>query len=203
MAEATPFTIGARASCSDGPCGEVSRILIDPAAGTVSHLVVQPGSDREAGRLVPVDLADAVGGEVRLRCTLAEFGRLEHAAEREMVAGMEGISGNAYGSAPELSRPGHRWTAVEDVIPEGETQVKPGDPVHATDGEVGRIQGFLVDPGDHRATHVLLEEGHLWGRRQVAIPMSAVVGTAAGLRLNLSKRQIADLPPVDIEHPGG
>jgi len=32
MAEATEFTIGARASCSDGFCGEVTRLIIDPAA---------------------------------------------------------------------------------------------------------------------------------------------------------------------------
>ena len=41
-----------------------------------------------------------------------------------------------------------------------------GDPVHALDGEIGRVQGLLVDPDDHRVTHVLLEEGHLWGRKK-------------------------------------
>ncbi len=40
MAEAARFTIGAEASCSDGVCGKVSRLIIDPAALTVSHLVI-------------------------------------------------------------------------------------------------------------------------------------------------------------------
>ena len=32
------FTLGARASCSDGFCGVVSRTILDPAARTVTHL---------------------------------------------------------------------------------------------------------------------------------------------------------------------
>jgi len=73
--------------------------------------------------------------------------------------------------------------------------VAAGDPVHATDGEIGRVQGFLVDSGDHRVTHVLLREGHLWGRKEVAIPVSAVTGVEEGIRLNLTKKQVEDLPP--------
>src|ERR1700722_3166267 len=73
VAEATEFTIGAKASCSDCPCGEVSRLVIDPAAGTVTHLVITPEHHRESGRLVPVDLVDSTGGQIGVRCTLAEF----------------------------------------------------------------------------------------------------------------------------------
>jgi len=39
--------------------------------------------------------------------------------------------------------------------------------------------------------------GHLWGRKQVAIPISAVTGYDGGIRLNITKQQIAELPPVD------
>jgi hypothetical protein len=49
-------------------------------------------------------------------------------------------------------------------------------------------------------THVLLSEGHLWGRKQVAIPIAAVVTLADdGIRLTMSKREIGDLPPVGID----
>ena len=92
--------------------------------------------------------------------------------------------------------PGNRRILVEDVIPAGEDQVGPGDRVHAADGEIGRIRGFLVNPDDDRVTHVLLQEGHLWGRKNVAIPISAVTGVDAGIRLNLTKEQVGELPPV-------
>ena len=32
MTETTQFTIGATAACTDGPCGEVIRIVVDPVA---------------------------------------------------------------------------------------------------------------------------------------------------------------------------
>jgi hypothetical protein len=49
---------------------------------------------------------------------------------------------------------------------------------------------------------VLLREGHLWERREVSIPIKAVTGCEAGIRLNLSKQQVEDLPSVAVDHPG-
>jgi hypothetical protein len=50
---------------------------------------------------------------------------------------------------------------------------------------------------------VLLQEGHLWGRKEVAIPIGAVTRVDIGIRLNISKQQVGALPPVDIDHPAG
>jgi hypothetical protein len=176
----------------------VRRLIIDPATETVTHLVIQPGHRPEAGRLVPVHLAETTGGDIRLRCTLAEFGKLDHAAEHDLVTGAAPAQiverfGMTAGPAPGAWR---RTAILQDVVPAGEDEVLPGDPVHAADGEIGRVQGFLVDPGDDQVTHVLLQEGHLWGQKKVAIPISAVIGVDAGIRLNLTKEQVAELPPV-------
>ena len=53
-----------------------------------------------------------------------------------------------------------------DRFPTGQVEIRRGEHVHATDGPIGRVQGLVVDPSDHHVTHVLLEEGHLWGRRE-------------------------------------
>jgi hypothetical protein len=90
---------------------------------------------------------------------------------------------------------------IQDVVPQGEIQVRPGDRVHAVDGEIGRVRGFLADPDDDRVTHVLLQEGHLGGHKEVAIPISAVTGVQDGIRLSITKRQVENLPAVDIDHP--
>ena len=218
MAQETQFTIGMRASCSDGLCGEVRRLVIDPAADTITHLVIQPGHRREAGRLVPLDLVETTDGEIRLRCTRAEFDKLDRAEESDLVegAGDPGLIGDAlvYGGGSEAYAPAgagdlidvgpqpvHRRVIIEDVVPQGEIQVKPGDRVHAVDGEIGRVRGLLADSGDDRVTHVLLQEGHLWGRKEVAIPISAVTGVRDGIRLSITKQQVENLPPVDIDHP--
>jgi sporulation protein YlmC with PRC-barrel domain len=215
------FAMGAKVSCSDGFCGEVRRTILDPAARTVTHLVVQPGHHNAEGRLVPIELADATGGEIRLHCTLAEFERLEPAEEVDLAEGADygggygqaeavqgygnvggmGVGGSASGMGIGMGL-GHRTPLlVSHAVPLGETEVERHESVHAVDGEIGRVEGFAVDPADHRVTHILLQEGHLWGRKEVAIPVSAVASLDAGIRLNITKKQVEDLPPLGQVHP--
>jgi len=212
MAEAEGFRIGAEASASDGVCGEVSRLVMDPVALTVTHLVIEPKHRRDSGRLVPVHLVDTTTGQIRLRCTTAEFDKLDPAEEVDQVEGLD--YGGGFGQAEAVQGYGgmggagatgmgigmgvghNRPVVVQDVVPLGEVDVQRGESVHALDGEIGKVQGFLVDPGDNHVTHVLLQEGHLWGRKEVSIPISAVTGVDAGIRLNITKKQVEDLPPV-------
>jgi len=189
MAEETEFAMGATVSCADGPGGRVSRVIIDPATETVTHLVIEPKHRLGLGRLVPLDLVDTTAGDLRLRCTVEEFGNLEPAEETELVDDFAGGVSASMGFTSPVP------VIIEDVVPLGEADVERGEPVHALDGEIGRVQGFLVDPDDHRVTHVLLQEGHLWGRKKVSIPVSAVTGVENGIQLSLTKKQVEDLPP--------
>ncbi len=161
----TEFTVGVRTECSDGYCGQLSRIITDPATRKITHLVIKPEHRRQSDRLVPIELVDMTADDISLRCTLAEFEKLQPAEE----------------------------------IDPAEAELIPGKPIHAVDGEIGKVLGFIVDPDDQRVTHVLLEEGHLWGRkwgrREVAIPISAVITIDEGIRLNMTKKQVEDLPP--------
>lgn len=86
-------------------------------------------------------------------------------------------------------------------VPSREVQIRRGERVEATDGEIGRVQGLVIDPADHGVTHVLLQKGHLWGKRTVAIPIRAVVHVGGSVRVQLSKAELGDLPPVDLD-PG-
>jgi sporulation protein YlmC with PRC-barrel domain len=209
MPETTPFTIGADVSCSDGACGKVSRVVVDPVARTVTHLVVEPKHRLGAGRLVPLGLADATAGEIRLRCTLADFEELDPAEQTQFLPGTPGYPGYDpeqvlfmpyYGMGPGMGVP---VTVTYDTVPLNKVEVRRGEYVHATDGHIGKVQGLVIDPNSQHVTHVLLQEGHLWGRKEVAIPIGAVTGVDDGIRLNITKQQVQDLPPVDIHHPSG
>jgi sporulation protein YlmC with PRC-barrel domain len=206
------FTIGAEASCTDGSCGQVSRVVVDPVARAVTHLVVEPNHRHGLGRLVPLGLVDVVAGEIRLRCTLAEFNKLDLGEETQFLPGTGGWG--AYGPGQVLAWPyynlggrGLGGGAVSqityDAVPLGEVAVRRGEHVRATDGLIGRVQGLVIDPGRHQVTHVLLQEGHLWDRKDVAIPISAVAGIEDGIRLRIAKHDVQDLPPVPIEHADG
>ena len=78
-----------------------------------------------------------------------------------------------------------------------------GKHVHATDGTIGQIQGLVIDPGSHQLTHVLLQEGHLFGHKVVAIPIGAVTAVNEnGIQLNITKQQVKDLPSGWHRSPG-
>jgi sporulation protein YlmC with PRC-barrel domain len=205
----TEFTIGADASCSDGPCGKLTRLIVDPKTQAVTHLVIGRKHGSERHRLVPIDLVDEAAGEIRLRCTLAEFGKLDPAEEKELLpeeAPEPGIYTASLGRLGGPIPPGELWyahgasVATEDIVPVGEVDVERGEPVFATDGEIGKIRGLVIDPASHGVTHVLLEEGHLWGRKEVAIPIRSVTRVDDIIRLTIDKQQVQDLPPVDIDH---
>ncbi len=114
------------------------------------------------------------------------------------VSGLGGVGGLDVTRTGVRARP-RLYTS--DRVPVGEVEVRRGDHVHATDGAIGRVQGLVVHPGDHHMTHVLLDEGHLWGKKEVAIPIAAVQSVGDGVRLTLTKDEVRELPPVELDHP--
>jgi sporulation protein YlmC with PRC-barrel domain len=80
-------------------------------------------------------------------------------------------------------------------IPPGELAVRRGTRVDATDGYVGHVDEFVVNPKNGHITHLVMREGHLWGQKDVIIPVSAL-GDVLGdiVFLKLDKQQIGSLP---------
>jgi sporulation protein YlmC with PRC-barrel domain len=211
MTEMTLFKIGSDVSCNDGACGELSRVVVDPISRTVTHLVVEPKHRVGLGRLVPLGMVKATNGDVVLDCTQEAFDELPHAEETEYLPGISNVDG--YGHGEVLYHPffglgnggfgmgqGATQLVTHESIPAGDVAVRRGEQVHASDGEIGKVQGLVIDPQNHHVTHVLLQEGHLWGRREVAIPISSVTGIEHGIRLSLTIREVEQLPSVDLDH---
>jgi hypothetical protein len=171
----------------------------------VTHLIVAPRRGHEPARLVPLDLVDSAAGEIRLNCTSAEFDALDPAEETRFIADYEDVPN--YRPTDVVAWPyyGYRGArgslATSDAIPAGEVEVQRGEHVHASDGHIGQVAGLVIDPDSHRVTHVVLQEGHLWGRKDVAIPIGTVTRVADHIEVRLSKQQVQDLPPVDIDRP--
>jgi sporulation protein YlmC with PRC-barrel domain len=202
--QAEPLRIGAEVLATDGKCGELVRVIVNPVAQVVTHLVVAPHHHAESARLVPLELIDAADGDqIRLSCTLERFDRLEDAEEVQFLpanADAIGYGNNAmswplYGIETPLhgSKP-----MITDRVPLGEVDVRRGDTVHATDGEIGSVQGLVIHPKDNHVTHVLLKEGHFWGRKQVAIPIGAASRVGDEVKVDMTRQEIEDLPPVDL-----
>jgi sporulation protein YlmC with PRC-barrel domain len=231
VSDGTQFIIGTEVACSDGACGDLRRVVVDPVARAITHLVVEPRHRRGTGHLVPIDLVTSTAPGIQLKCSTPQFQALEEAEETQLLPGasgewgyeqdqmlslpyyglgmgaMGGVGGlggagmGSLGTGMGMGRGSKPHPVTYDRIPVGEVEVRRGEHVHATDGAIGRVRGLVVDPRDRHVTHVLLDEGHLWGEKRVAIPISAVAGVSDGVRLNLTKDEVRDLPPVDLDHP--
>jgi len=219
------YDIGSAVSCRGERCGHLVCVVVDPVAERLTHLIVV-ARDGTAGRLVPVELAKPGADGIALDCSKEEFAHLEPSvathflnaadvlndpdAEKHYGAGAgegEVVYWPFYGLAPAggaMSQTGMEplatpHMAIEDRVPTGEVRIRRGEPVAARDGHIGHVRGLVVDPADESVTHVLLDEGHLWGHKRVAIPVGAVLGIdAEGVSVELTKHQIKDLPPVEV-----
>jgi sporulation protein YlmC with PRC-barrel domain len=219
MSPAEEFDIGSEVACSDGVCGQLSRVVVDPVAQTVTHLVIEPRHHREQGHLVPIRYVSSAGKRIELTCTQAQFAMFEPAEESEFLQASSDVFGygpddawvmpygtlrvGGYGptSMPLMSGKRPRRLETHDSVPVGEVDVRRGEAVHAVDGAIGHVEGLVITPEDHHVTHILLQEGHFWGHKQVAIPIGSVTRVGDTITLSLSKDEVRDLPAVDVDHP--
>ena len=212
--------LGSPVHCTDGPFGEVADVVVDPTKRRLTHLVVEPHDDDAPARLVPIELVSPQEGSlpaISLRCTVEEAGRLEPVREFAYLRlgeapkedpgwdiGIETVLAQPYyGYGPDYGTgpidPDPHVSTTYDRIPKGEVEIRRTSEVTSADGHhLGDVDGFLVDSED-AITHFILERGHLWGKREVTIPMGAVarVDTDA-VTLTLTKDEVGELPSVPV-----
>jgi sporulation protein YlmC with PRC-barrel domain len=193
--------------------GELADVIIDPVKQRLTHLVVKPRHGHGESRLVSIDAAvpDDTADEIVLRCSEAElhglpnveefaFLRLGEApvADPDWDVGVTNVLAYPYYESGGLVEYGafvQDVGAVYDRIPKGEVEIRRTSSVLSADGNyVGDVDGFLVDD-EERITHFVLERGHLWGRREVTVPIGAVTKVESdSVSVGLSIDEIGALP---------
>ncbi len=198
----------AQVECTDGICGHSVYILIDPVIDQVTHLVVRKTSSPNTEYLVPVELlSETIANTIRLRCSKAELEQMAPfvkttLVEKKLSDSYPSYTGR-YGPGMEPSYSGRYSGSVRTVhvpveflqIPAGELGVRRGTRVKATDGYVGHVDEFVVNPENRRITHMIVREGVLWGQKDVVIPLSAMGDMRDDtMFLKLDKHQVDSLP---------
>ena len=83
--------------------------------------------------------------------------------------------------------------------PSDELAVHRGSQVHATDGHIGEVEEFVINPANNGITHVVLREGHFWNRQDVTIPVTHIDHIDNdSVYLTLNKQQIEALPALAV-----
>jgi sporulation protein YlmC with PRC-barrel domain len=203
--------LNAQVECTDGVCGHSVFVLINPIGEEITHLVVREGSSSNKEYIVPVDLvAERVADTIQLRCSKAEMEKMDpfivtryikdkvpekYARDGGVIYEMGSTYYLPY-NAPDitLSTP-----VDEQQIPPGELAVYRGTRVEATDGYVGKVDEFIVNPENCHITHLVMREGHLWGKKDVIIPLAAMGEIREDtVYLKLDKHQIEALPTFPV-----
>jgi hypothetical protein len=61
------------------------------------------------------------------------------------------------------------------------------------------VDAFLIDPANDQITHLIMREGHLWGQRDVTIPVEQIDHFKDDtVFLRLSRPDIEQLPTVPV-----
>lgn len=216
--------LGSAVHCADGRYGELADVVIDPTARRVTHLVVEPDHRHDLARLVPVERAHPRGrstADLSLDYTLAEVGELEPLQQSAYLrlgdalvedpnweVGIENIlalpyygttlPGDLGTSVPAVGIDDH-VTDVYDRVPKGKVEIRRASAVISADGHrLGHVDGFAVDE-EERITHLVLEHGHLWGKREVTVPIAACSSIQNDeVTLSLSKDEVGELRPVSV-----
>ncbi len=199
------ISIDADVQCTDGAAGRSTCVVLNPVTRKVTHLVVKEDSFPRLERLVPmVMVAETSPGQITLTCSQQELHRLEAFIETEFLTGESPHVAYRLGEYrfwPYILAEDPVFAVEHERVPPGELAVRRGSRVRATDGDIGRVDEFLVDREAEHITHLVLREGHLWGQKDVFIPVSKIGQIDEGrVYLTLSKEEVANLPTVRIRH---
>ena len=212
--------LGSPVRCTDEAFGELADVVIDPHTRRVTHLVVQPHHRNEQARLVPIERAQA--GEtsdatISLDCTVAQMNEFELVRESAYLrlgeVPVEDPDWDVGIEEPLALPPPTGMGAFDtgsvdidphvmlsyDRIPMGEVEIRRASSVTSADEHhLGHVDGFVLD-SEQQIAHLVLEHGHLWGRREVVIPVSAVARVDTDeVVLTLSKDEVGALPSARV-----
>jgi len=200
--------LGVQVHCSDGLCGRSTHVILNPTSEQVTHVVVRARKPSRTERMVPIELIATTAAEViLLRCTLEDFKHFDIFNQTDFIY----TEIPQFATDPKLTA---LWPYVVPVkrivdetykrIPPGELAVRRGAKVRALDGPVGQVDEFVVGPNSGNITHLCLREGHLWGHKEVYVPVSYIDHLEENIvHLNVDKLALEALPSFSVKRRWG
>jgi hypothetical protein len=201
------FQIGAPVKCTDGDCGKLLKIVVDPETQQSNGLVVEQGLLVKTRRVVSiVHVERASKDAVQLSICSEELDTYpEYQMEKVRLPtdGWEQANwrsrnyslGNVLEGEQAIERPVvpmvrhviHTGISPEHVV------VERGMPVENIEGQIGRLDHVLVDPLDLQISHLVIDPGML--SPLLVMPISMLTGISQdSIQVEASKRELEKLP---------
>lgn len=201
----TDIPLNTNVQCSDAPCGKSTNVILNPVTYKVTHMSLEDKTlPDNPTRLVPVSkVTSATPDQITLNCTRDEVVKMDpfivSCYIQETGEGMAYAYGGAYTSQYVYNDTG--YDKVQDAaIPQDDLSVYNGIVVKVSDGEIGKLDELVLDPKSGDITHLQMREGHLWGKKDVAIPMADVEFIESEtIYLKIDKEAVKALPAVKVK----
>ena len=194
--------LNAKVYCQDKLCGYAQGVLLDPTEDIVTHIVVKESKNSHAERLVPIEMVDAsLADNIHLKLDTSMLQNLPPLYDvqyiQTTVPHFTEVSNMAFLNPVVV--PEKKF--VEEKIyhiPMNELPVTRGTHIYSANGfAIGTVDEFLVDPNGGHVTHLVLREGHIFGEKDVFIPVTEIKTIKEGdIHLALDKQSIDRLPAI-------
>jgi sporulation protein YlmC with PRC-barrel domain len=196
--------LNVKVRCVDGDCGKTTTIILNPITKEITHVVVK---DRHREFMVPLSLiSESSAAEIKLQLSREELTQQEPFVSTQFIGqGMLDEDYDAATVAAEMDAVMWPYNSLDDSyhdvyiqveqIPHDELAIHRGAHVEASDGHIGRVGEFIINSENNYITHLILLEGHLWGKRAVTIPISEIDRIEQDtVFLKLDKETVKSLP---------
>ncbi len=149
-------------------------------------------------------IAKSTHDSIYLKCSLEELKGMPRFSEMHWLEADRdepGYSADAIYLAPFVTPLRTGVIPIEtERIPRGEIAIRRGAFVEASDGLVGTVGEFLIDPDSGQISHIVLQEGHLWGKQEIVIPLSAVdEALESTVYLKMDREDVEALPAIPLK----
>jgi hypothetical protein len=198
------ISMNANVRCSDGQCGRSINVMLKPASEEITHLVIESNRTFPTTEyLVPINLVvESSPGQIRIDCSTEDLSKMPIFYRSEFIpyeiAGYAGMPYLMWGFHLQAGKP---ISMAINHIPTDELVIRHGAKVEATDGPIGQVDEFVLNPVDDHITQLVMREGHLWRQKSVAIPASEIDHYEnSNVFLKLDKKAIENLPRTPFRH---
>lgn len=194
--------LNAHVECLDGRIGRLENIILNPKTERVTYLVVRGNDLQNTERLVPERLVkEASHDTVFLSISKDKFEGMKNFIQEEYIPSNITLY-MAEQAGWDMGTPAAVFVEHE-AVPAGGLIVHKGAKVFAKDGHAGKVDDFLVEKKTGRITHLILLEGHLWGKKDISIPVNRIDRYEDGnIYLKIDKSGVEALPVIDMKGKG-
>jgi uncharacterized protein YrrD len=195
--------IGVPVYSQTGLCGKLSAVIMNPVTDKITHIVVTEKDFPHTERIIPQSLVKSTDEEAAyLSCDTQFVHTQQHFVETEYIpieVSSENILGEYY-FFPYVEPLNGSIPIRSENVPSGELSLHRGEFVEARDGSVGSVDELIYNSEDKTVTHLVLREGHLWGKKEIAVPVADIDHIESDtVYLNIDKKSIDALPEIPLK----